>query len=147
VNSDPSAPRAGATSMALSPRIAVSPWVALAVFLAYVLIVNGIQYASGVSYLDFFASAGNAMRSAVASLAVGGAMLLAFAAWSRWKGVWRDATRLPMTRLMWVAPVAMVAFLVIRLAYRLPVGAPLVLLGAILRAPCCSRACGSAACT
>jgi membrane protease YdiL (CAAX protease family) len=116
------------------PRIAASPRVALAVFLAYVVVVNGIQYASGVAYADFFASAGYAMRSAVASLAAGGAMLLAFAAWSRWNGLWRDETRLPMTRLMWVAPVAMVAFLAIRLAYRLPVGAPLGLIGAILLA-------------
>ena len=112
----------------------VSPAVALVLFLAYVLVVNGVQYMSGVPYSAFFASPGNAMRSAVASLAAGALLLLAFARWSRWDGLWRDPVRLTMTPLMWVAPGAMVVLFVVRLGLKLSHGVPLSLLSACVLA-------------
>jgi membrane protease YdiL (CAAX protease family) len=117
-----------------APRVPASPMVAFGVFVAYLVVVNGIQFASGVPYTAFFASAGNAMRSAVASLAAGSAILLAFAVWSRWDRLWRDAKRLPMTRLMWVAPVTMILFIVARVAMKLAGGVSPGLLGAIVLA-------------
>ena len=115
-------------------RVAPSPWVAAVVFVAYVVLANGVQLASGVPYSEFFASAENAWRSAVLSLAVGGAMLLAFVAWSRWDGIWRDAGRLTMTRAMWIAPAVMIVLMLIRLSYKLSSSVPVDLLFAIVMA-------------
>lgn len=113
-------------------RLRPSLWAAAAAFVAYVVVVNGIQFVSGVPYAEFFASADNALRSAVLSLAVGCVMLLAFVTWAGWDGIWRDPGRLTMTPLMWVAPVTMLVLMVTRLVLK-PIGeVPSGLLLAIL---------------
>lgn len=116
------------------PRIQPSLWLALGVFIAYVAIVNGIQFASGVPYTEFFATAGNAWKSAVASLAAGCVLLFAFFFWSRWDGIWRDPAPLAMTKLMWIAPVVFVAILLVRLALKLSHGVEIDLLLAVVAA-------------
>ncbi len=115
-----------------SPRIQPSLSVAAGVFVVYVILVNGIQMASGVPYAEFFASAENAWKSANASLAAGVLMLLAFVLWSRWDGVWRDPQRLPMTPLMWLAPVVFFVLLVSHLVFKLSGGVAIDLLLAVV---------------
>lgn len=122
------------TPHAATGRVHPSVGIAFWVFLAYVLVVNGIQLASGVPYSAFFASAGNAYKSALASLAAGSLLLLAFVSWARWDGIWRDPGRLTMTRLMWVAPVVFVVLLMARLVLKLADGVPVDLLLAIVLA-------------
>ncbi len=113
-------------------RIQPSLWVALGVFVAYVIVVNGIQFTSGVPYTEFFATAENAWKSAIASLAAGCLLLLAFALWARWDGFWRDPAPLKMTKVMWIAPVVFVVIMVARLGFKLSNGVPPDLLVAIV---------------
>jgi len=115
-----------------TPRLLPSLGAAAAVFVVYVVLVNGIQMASGVPYAEFFRSADNAWKSANPSLAAGVLMLLAFVAWSRWDGIWRDPQPLPMTPLMWLAPVVFVLLMIARLVLKLSDGVATDLLLAIV---------------
>ncbi|GAA5496396.1 hypothetical protein Rhal01_02579 [Rubritalea halochordaticola] len=115
-----------------SPRVSPSVGAAMGVFIAYVLLVNGIQYVSGIPYTEFFATAGNAWKSANASLAAGCVLLLAFAFWSRWDGIWRDDKPHRMTGVMWIAPVVFVLVMLSRLVFKLSAGVEMSLLLAII---------------
>lgn len=95
-----------------------APTVALALvaLVAYCVVCNGLQVASGIDYMHWFATAGNALRSAVIPLAAGALVLLAFGAWSGWDQVWRDARRLSMPWYLWLPPAVFVLGFLVRFA-------------------------------
>jgi uncharacterized protein len=97
-------------------RIQPSVGAAIGLFLAYVVVFIGVAAASGIDYGDWFASAGNVWRSAIAGLAAGTVVLVAFLAWARWDMLWRDPARLPMSPLLWALPALFVVVFVIRFA-------------------------------
>jgi membrane protease YdiL (CAAX protease family) len=97
-------------------RIEPSVTVGIAVVIAYMVIITALQATSGIGYTEFFASAANAVRTAVIPLAVCSVLLLAFVAWARWDSVWRDPARLPMSGLLWTVLVLFVVTIVVRLA-------------------------------
>ena len=98
------------TATAASPtwRIAPSLPVAIGVFIAYVVVFIGLSASSGIDYADWFATGGNAFRTAVVPLIGGCLVLIAFVLWARWDWVFKDPARLPMYGFLWV-PVALFA--------------------------------------
>jgi membrane protease YdiL (CAAX protease family) len=97
-------------------RIRLSVGVAIGVVLAYMVLVNGLQVTSGTAYADWFANSGNAFRNGVIPLLAGSVLLIAFVAWSRWDMLWRDAARLPMSKLLWAPAVLFAIAIVVRLS-------------------------------
>lgn len=83
-------------------RLRPSVTVGIVVVVVYTIILSTIQQLAGVPYDEFFDSASNTWRAPVLSLAIGSVLLLGFVAWARWDMVWRDAARLPVSRLAWV---------------------------------------------
>ena len=81
------------------PRVRPNVAVASVCLIAYMSVFYGMAQASGIDYQDWFASAANALHSALFPLIAGSALLLVFMAWSRWNAVWRDPYRLPTNRL------------------------------------------------
>lgn len=82
------------------PRLVPSVALAVVVWLAYSAITFVVQATSGVPYDAWFKTGANAWRTAVASLAVGIVLLVAFLAVARWDHVFRDPVRLPTSRWM-----------------------------------------------
>lgn len=99
-----------ATSASERWRVAPSVPVAIAVFVAYVIVFIGLSSTSGVAYDEWFASGGNAFRSAVIPLIGGSIVLIGFLAWARWDGVFRDPVRLPMHGLSWIPLIFVIGF-------------------------------------
>ena len=80
------------------------------------LVVVGPMRLSGIDYDDFALSAANTMKAVVAPLLAGAIWLIAFLHWARWRYVFRDGRRLPMTRLWWALPILMAVVAVLALA-------------------------------
>lgn len=83
-------------------RIEPSVPVAIGVFIAYTVVFIGLSSTSGIAYDQWFATGGNAFRSAVLPLLGGSLVLVAFVAWARWDGVFRDPFRLPWYGVLWI---------------------------------------------
>lgn len=79
-----SAPDSTTGTMARPWRVAPSVPVAIGVFIAYVVVFIGLSSTSAIAYSDWFASGGNAFRTAVLPLIGGSLVLVAFMLWSRW---------------------------------------------------------------
>ena len=105
----------GTGGAATGRRIEPSVTVAVVAVLAYMLVVNTMQGATGIPYGEWFATPGNAVRTAVIPLAVGNVLLLAFVVWARWDIFWRDPERLPRSRLGTVILGVFVLAIVLRL--------------------------------
>lgn len=89
---------------------------AIGLWLAYIVLLYAIQASAGISYDQWFATAENAWRTAVASLAAGCVLLLVFQAAVRWDHVWRDPQPLETTSLMKLAMVLWWLAIAVRLA-------------------------------
>lgn len=89
-------------------RVAPSVPVATAVFVAYVIAFIGLSSTSGIAYDQWFATGGNALRTAVLPLAAGALVLIVFVWWARWDFVFRDPVRLTMTIVLWIPVVLFV---------------------------------------
>ena len=83
-------------------RIAPSIPVAIGVFVAYVIAFIGLSATSGIAYDQWFATGGNAFRSAVLPLIAGSLVLILFAWWARWDFVFRDPVKLGMSAILWI---------------------------------------------
>ena len=94
------------TTQAPNWRVAPSVPVAFGVFVAYVIAFIGLSSTSGIAYDEWFATGGNAFRSAVLPLVAGAAVLILFLWWARWDFVFRDPVRLRMSFILWI-PVAL----------------------------------------
>lgn len=101
---------------ATSHRIRPSAGVAIGVFIVYTVVFISIPLVAGVEYADWFDTAENAAKTAIAGLAAGIVVVLAFLAWARWDMLWRDPARLPMSWLLWAPPTLFVIVIVVRLA-------------------------------
>jgi len=86
-----------------APLFRPSLLAALIVWAVYEVVFYGLAALPGIPYADWFATADNGLRTAVIPLAVGGALLLAFALISRWDYLWRDPMRLKSTITMKIA--------------------------------------------
>lgn len=84
-------------------RVAPSPWVAAVVVVVYVVAVFGLQLSTGIEYAEWTSTVDNGIRAALIPLAVGAAVVLGFAVWSRWDMLWRDPRTLELTTAMKVA--------------------------------------------
>lgn len=93
-------------------RITPSVPVAVGVFVAYVVVFIGLTATSDIAYNDWFATSGNALRSAVFPLLGGSLVLIAFILWARWDFVFRDPVRLRMSAVLWLPVVFLVAGIV-----------------------------------
>lgn len=100
-----------------SSRIAPSPGFALAVVIAYAAAFTVTAATSGIPYTQWFASPSNVWRCAVLPLAVGTVLLLAFQAWARWDGVFRDRPRMTTSALLRIAVVVFAAGIVAHLVF------------------------------
>lgn len=89
-------------------RVAPSVPVAFGVFVAYVIAFIGLSSTSGIAYDKWFATGGNAFRSAVLPLLAGAAVLIIFTVWARWDFVFRDPAKLGMRFVLWI-PVVLFA--------------------------------------
>ncbi|MCC6506721.1 MAG: CAAX amino terminal protease self- immunity [Alphaproteobacteria bacterium ADurb.BinA280] len=97
------------------PRIGYSLGVAVGMWLLYSAVTLSIQISSGISYLDWFATADNAWRTAVIPLLIGAVVLGAFTLWSRWSHLWREPVRLHTTTTMKIAMALWIVAIVARL--------------------------------
>lgn len=97
------------------PRVRPSVAAASLCLIGYIAVFYGMAQATGIDYQDWFASAANALRSALFPLIAGSALLLVFLAWSRWNAVWRDPYRLPTNRLHATLMLLFVATILLRL--------------------------------
>jgi membrane protease YdiL (CAAX protease family) len=99
------------------PRVRLGPSVAVgvAVWFAYSALTYAVQASAGVPYAEWFATAANAWRVGVLSLAVGTLLLIVFVSMVRWNHVWRDPQRLPTTTLMKAAMALWCLAIVVRL--------------------------------
>ena len=95
-------------------RLAPSLAIGLAAWAAYTLLVSAVQASSGVPYAEWFRSAHNAWRVGALSLAAGSALLVGLVMLLRWDHLWRDPSRLPVTRLMQLAMAVWVLQIVVR---------------------------------
>lgn len=101
---------------AITPRIPPSVAVGIGAWVAYWIVVYGLQASTGIAYGDWFASANNAVRTAVIPLAVGCILLAVLAHWLRWSHLWSDPVRLPTTGVMKVAMACFAIAVALRLA-------------------------------
>ena len=105
-----------ATASAPTWRIAPSVPVAIGVFVAYVVVFIGLAASAGIDYDQWFATGGNAVRTAVIPLIGGSLVLIAFVLWARWDWVFKDPARLPMYRFLWVPVAIFVVGIVVHFA-------------------------------
>ncbi|WP_456843805.1 CPBP family intramembrane glutamic endopeptidase [Cellulomonas sp. P5_C6] len=89
---------------------------AFVAFLVYAAIFVGGVWLSGIGYEHLFDTTETTLRGAVLPLAAGSVWLVVFLRWTRWDHVFRDGTRLPMGRFLWVLPIAVLALSALRLA-------------------------------
>ena len=99
----------------MGERIPPTAGTAIAVALLYTAAFISIPVVSGIEYSDWFDSAENAVRTGIAGLVAGSAVLLAFLVLARWDMLWRDPARLPMQWLLWTPPLLFVLVIVVRL--------------------------------
>lgn len=98
--------------MTLAPSLAA----ALLIWALYTLVTVAVQMNSGIAYAQWFATAGNAWRTGVLSLAAGVVLLIGWWLVTRWSHVWRDPVRLPTSRLMRAALVLWWLIILVRMA-------------------------------
>lgn len=98
-------------------RIAPSVPVAVGVTIAYCIVFVGIAASSGIPYGEWFTTAPNAWRAAVLPLLGGAVVLVAFLAWARWDGVFRDPGRLAMSAVLWAATAIFAGCFLIRFLF------------------------------
>lgn len=84
-------------------RIPPSTGAGLLVVLGYSAIFTVTAASSGIPYTEWFASAPNVWRTAVLPLVLGAVFLIAFLAWARWDGVFRDRQRLSVPVILKLA--------------------------------------------
>jgi membrane protease YdiL (CAAX protease family) len=102
------APDSTTDTMARPWRVAPSLPVATGVFIAYVVVFIGLSSTSGIAYSDWFATGGNAFRTAVIPLVGGSLVLIAFLVWARWDWVFKDPARLRMNGVLWATVVVFI---------------------------------------
>lgn len=111
-----SAPDSMTDTMTRPWRVAPSLPVAIGVFIAYVVVFIGLSSTSGIAYSDWFASGGNAFRTAVIPLVGGSLVLVAFLVWARWDWVFKDPARLRMNGVLWATVVVFLVGIVAHFA-------------------------------
>jgi uncharacterized protein len=96
-----------------------APGVALATIglIAYIAIFYGFAQASGIAYGEWFATAGNALHSALIPLLVGSGFLAMFMLAFQWNALWRDPVRLPTNRLQVFLLLLFTGIILIRLLF------------------------------
>ena len=100
----------------------------------YEVVFYGLAAVPGIPYTEWFATAGNGVRTAFIPLAVGSVYLVAFVLLSRWDYLWSDPIRLKSTITMKVALVGFVILTAIRFVGTKWSDIPLPLLGVIIAA-------------
>lgn len=96
-----------------------APSVALATIglFAYIAIFYGIAQASGIAYGQWFATADNALHSALIPLLAGSGFLAMFMLVFRWNALWRDPVRLPTDRLQATLMLLFIGIIMLRLLF------------------------------
>jgi membrane protease YdiL (CAAX protease family) len=84
---------------------------------AYISIFYGMAQASGIPYGEWFASADNALHSALIPLLAGCGFLAMFMLVFRWNALWRDPVRLPINRLQALLLLLFTGIILIRLLF------------------------------
>ena len=113
----------------------LAPSVALATIglIVYVMIFYGMAQASGISYGEWFATAKNALHSALIPLLAGSGFLALFILVFRWNALWRDPVQLPTTRLQILLMLMFTSIILVRLLFirwhDVPIELLLVVLG------------------
>lgn len=96
-----------------------APSVALATIglFAYIAIFYGTAQAGGIPYVKWFATAGNALHSALIPLLAGSGFLVLFMLVFRWNALWRDPVHLPTNRLQAMLMLLFIGIILIRLLF------------------------------
>lgn len=98
-------------------RIPPSAGAGLLVVLGYSAIFTVTAATSGIPYTEWFASAPNVWRTAVLPLVFGTVFLIAFLAWARWDGVFRDRERLSVPVILKLATALFAAGIAVHLVF------------------------------
>lgn len=107
------------TKQAASSNRLFAPNAALATIglIGYIAVFYGMAQASGIAYGEWFASAENALHSALIPLLAGCGFLAAFMLVFRWNALWRDPVRLPTSRLHALLLLLFTGIILIRLVF------------------------------
>jgi membrane protease YdiL (CAAX protease family) len=84
---------------------------------AYIAIFYGFAQAGGIAYGEWFATADNALHSALIPLLAGSGFLVLFMLVFRWNALWRDPVRLPISRLQALLLLLFTGIILIRLLF------------------------------
>lgn len=102
-------------SRARTPRVEPSLGAGVLIAIGYTIVFYGLMIAIGPGYDRIVDTAEGTWKGAVIPLTAGSIYLVAVISYLRWDGIFADQGRLAMTRLMWAAPILMLAGALVRL--------------------------------